>query len=109
MDERFPTPMSEFVTDPSEAAIEQQFLAHIRALERQGLPPRTIARALARVLFAFCRDLYDTSFGSNIWIKAFLKQAGRDFTQQEGFVSSAEELESLRQEYLEDVEPLGYA
>lgn len=109
MDERFPTPMSEFVADPSEAGVEQQFLAHIRALERQGLPPRTIVRAVARVLFTFCRALYNGSLGSNIWIKAFLKQAGRDFIQQEGFVSSAEELDSLQQEYLEDVEPLGYA
>lgn len=109
MDERFLTPMSEFVADPSETEIEQQFLVHIRALEGQGLPPRTIARALARVLFAFCRDLYDASLGSNIWIKAFFKQAGHDFIQQEGFVSSAEELDSLQQEYLEDVEPLGYA
>ena len=109
MEERLATPMRDFSADPSEAAIEQQFLAHIRALEHQGLPPRTIVRAVARVLFAFCRDLYDSSLGSNIWIKAFLKQVGRDFTQQEGFVSSAEELDSLQQEYLEDVEPLGYA
>ncbi|AVD81766.1 hypothetical protein C4Q28_06120 [Pseudomonas sp. SWI6] len=109
MEEHLSTPMRDFLTDPNEAVLEQQFLAHIRALEHQGLPPRTIVRALARVLFTFCRNLYNGSLGSNIWIKAFLKQAGHDFIQQEGFVSSAEELDSLQQEYLEDVEPLGYA
>lgn len=109
MEERLPTPMSDFVSDPDAAWVEQQLLAHIRSLEHQGLPPRTIARALARVLFNFCWDLYDRSMGSRIWIKKFLQQTGRDFIQEEDFVNDAEKLVVLREKYLKNTEPFGSA
>lgn len=109
MEERLPAPIRDLVSDPDAAWIEQQLLAHIRGLERQGLPPRTIARALARVLFNFCWDLYDNSIGSRIWIKKFLQQTGRDFIQEEEFVSDAEELVSLQEKYLKHTEPAGSA
>ncbi|HDS0957249.1 hypothetical protein [Pseudomonas hunanensis] len=109
MEERLSSPISNILREPNSAWAEQQFLSHIRGLENQGLPPLTILRVMARLLFEFWWCQYHKSIGDQIWLMKFLRDTGRDFIQQEGFVSSAEELDSLQQEYLEDVEPLGYA
>ncbi|WP_236181500.1 hypothetical protein [Pseudomonas sputi] len=109
MEESLPTALHELLSDPDTAWVEQQLLAHIRGLERQGLPPRTIARALARVLFAFCKDQYSRSIGSRLWIKKFLQQTGRDFIQEEEFTSDCEKLIKLQDKFLKDSEPLGNA
>jgi hypothetical protein len=109
MDEGLPTALHELLSDPDIAWVEQQLMAHVSGLERQGLPPRTIARAMARVLFAFCKDRYDQSIGSRLWIKKFLQQTGRDFIQEEEFTSDCEKLFDLQDKFLKDSEPHGTA
>ena len=109
MKESLPVSLRELVSEPDTAWIEQQLLAHVRGLERQGLPPRTIARAMARVLFTFCIDLYDRSIGSRLWIKQFLQQTGRDFIQEQEFTSDCEKLFDLQDKFLKDSEPHGTA
>ncbi|MFD2644125.1 hypothetical protein [Pseudomonas japonica] len=109
MDESLPVSLRDLVSEPDTAWIEQQLMAHLRGLERQGLPPRTIARAMARVLFGFCNDLYDRSIGSRLWIKKFLQQTGRDFIQEEEFTSDCEKLYDLQDNFLKDSEPHGSA
>lgn len=109
MKESLPVSLRELVSEPDTAWIEQQLMAHVRGLERQGLPPRTIARAMARVLFSFCADLYDQSIGSRLWIKKFLQQTGRDFIQEEEFTSDGEKLFDLQDKFLKDAEPRGSA
>lgn len=109
MKESLPVSLRELVSEPDTAWIEQQLLAHVRGLERQGLPPRTIARAMARVLFTFCKDLYDRFIGSRLWIKQFLQQTGRDFIQEQEFTSDCEKLFDLQDKFLKDSEPYGTA
>jgi len=109
MRENLPISLSQLLNEPDTAWVEQQLLAHIRGLERQGLPPRTIARALARVLFAFCIDLYDRSIGSRLWIKQFLQQTGRDFINEEELTTQCETLVELRTKLLKNSEPFGSA
>ncbi|MDD2003619.1 hypothetical protein [Pseudomonas putida] len=106
MAESLPTSLCDFVSDPDSAWVEQQLLAHIRGLERQGLKPRTIARALARALFNFCLDLYDNSILSRLWVRDFLQATGRDFIQEEEFASDIEKLVVLREKHLKKAEPL---
>lgn len=109
MDENLPVSLRQLVSEPDTAWIEQQLLAHMRGLERQGLPPRTIARAMARVLFAYCKDLYNRSIGSGLWIKKFLQETGRDFIREEEFTSDCEKLFDLQDKFLKDSEPYGTA
>ncbi|CAB5601498.1 Uncharacterised protein [Pseudomonas putida] len=109
MEESLPTSLCDFVSDPDSAWVEQQLLAHIRGLERQGLKPRTIARALARALFNFCLDLYDNSILSRLWVRDFLQATGRDFIQDEEMLDDIEKLVVLREKYLKKADPLGSA
>lgn len=109
MKERCLSPISDILKEPNSTWVEQQFLSHAHDLEHQGLPPFTIARVMARLLFDFWWSQYLKSIGDRIWLMKFLRDTGHDFIQQDGFVSSPEELDSLQQEYLEDTDPLGYA
>lgn len=109
MRESLPISLRELLNEPDTAWIEQQLLAHVRGLERQGLPPRTIARAMARVLFAFCTELYERSIGSRLWIKPFLQQTGRDFINEEELTTQCETLVDLRTKLLKETEPFGSA
>lgn len=109
MKESLPVSLRELVSEPDTAWIEQQLMAHVRGLERQGLPPRTIARAMARVLFSFCTDLYDQSIGSRLWVKKFLQQTGRDFIHEEEISSDCEKLIDLEKKFLKNSEPRGTA
>lgn len=109
MKEDLPVSLRELVSEPDTAWVEQQLMAHVRGLERQGLPPRTIARAMARVLFGYCSDLYDQSIGSRHWIKRFLQRTGRAFIREEEFSSDLEKLIDLEVKFLKDSEPRGTA
>lgn len=109
MKENLPVSLRDLVSEPDTAWIEQQLMAHMRGLERQGMPPRTIARATARVLFCYCKDLYGRSIGSQLWIKKFLQQTGRDFIQEEELTSDCEKLYDLQDKYLKSSDPQGNA
>ncbi|HCF4204959.1 TPA: hypothetical protein NID94_003997 [Pseudomonas aeruginosa] len=109
MNESLPISLCDFVSDPDSAWVEQQLLAHIRGLERQGLKPRTIVRALARALFSFCLDLYENSMLSRLWVRDFLQATGRDFIQDEEMLDDIEKLVFLQDRYIKKADPLGSA
>jgi hypothetical protein len=109
MKDDLPVSLRDLVSEPDTAWVEQQLMAHVRGLEHQGLPPRTIARAMARVLFGYCSDLYDRSIGSRHWIKRFLRKTGRAFIREEELSSDVEKRIDLEMQLLKDAEPHGTA
>lgn len=109
MGECLRVPIQEFVSEPNAAWIEQQLLAHIRGLERQGVSPRIIVRALARALFNFCLDLHDNTLDSRLWVREFLRATGRALIDDEDFTGVAEKLVALREKHLKNTPPAGSA
>ncbi|WP_321141787.1 hypothetical protein [Pseudomonas hunanensis] len=109
MDECLRVPIHKFVSEPDAAWIEQQLLARIRGMERQGLEPRIIVRALARALFSFCLNLHDNSKDSRLWVREFLRATGRTLIDDEEFIGLTERWVLVHEKYLKNTDPAGSA
>ncbi|MFK4445214.1 hypothetical protein ABH944_005440 [Caballeronia udeis] len=73
---QLPRALTELIPDPQGKRAEEAILSVVVGLEREGVPPKTIAKAMARVLLSFCvrQGSIKGSFG---WVSECLDALGR--------------------------------
>ncbi|MFK4445215.1 hypothetical protein ABH944_005439 [Caballeronia udeis] len=94
-----PPPLIELIADPQGKRAEDAILSLVVDLEREGVSPMAIAKAMGRVLFSFCvrqgsiRGNFDWAWdcinglghalerqaeqSKRLWVRRFLRKTGR--------------------------------
>jgi hypothetical protein len=109
MDNRLPLAVLQLVSDPNANWTTQQIKARIRNLETQGIPPRVIAEALARVLYDYCLEQCSKFGQSRTWAKKFLRDTGEDFLLTAEFSDLSERRVLQELKLLKNSDPKGSA
>lgn len=89
---QLPPTLEELINDPEGNRAKQQILAVVRGLERDGIKPSAICRALARTLMALCLEQYDKWGPHRCWAKKYLRDVGHRFQEEAEGIHRAETL-----------------
>jgi hypothetical protein len=76
-----PSALIELIADPQCKRAEESILSVVVDLERAGVPPKAIAKAMARVFLSFCMDKGAIS-GNFGWASDCLDELGRAFQRR---------------------------
>jgi hypothetical protein len=76
-----PSALMELIADPQGKRAEESILSVVVDLERAGVPPKAVAKAMARVFLSFCMDKGAVS-GNFGWASDCLNELGRTFERR---------------------------
>ncbi len=87
-----PPALEELLVDRDGQAALREIETLISSLEKQGIPPAAISRAMSRALISLCERGYNAWGKTRFWARKFLELTGKKFTAKYDQINAEEML-----------------